>query len=91
MENIILIYGLAIGGIIFISICNAICFLIGARTSQKAQKGEEIKLPTVNPMEIAKERREQKKAEIEQNRFDIMLENINNYSGDSTGQKDIPR
>lgn len=91
MENIILIYGLAIGGIIFISICNAICFLIGARTSQKAQKGEEIKLPTVNPMELAREHREQKEAKLEQDRYDVMLENINNYSGDSSGQKDIPR
>lgn len=83
METIILV--LVMGAM------NLLAFMIGARTSQKAQNNEEIKLPTINPIEIAKEHRERKEAELEQEKFNIMLENINNYSGDSTGQKDIPR
>lgn len=83
METIILVS--------VMGVMNLIAFMIGARTSQKAQNNEEIKLPTINPIEIAKEHRERKEAELEQEKFNIMLENINNYSGDSSGQKDIPR
>ena len=83
METIILV--------LVMGVMNLIAFMIGARTSQKAQNNEEIKLPTINPIEIAKEHRERKEAELEQEKFNIMLENINNYSGDSSGQKDIPR
>lgn len=83
METIILV--------LLMGAMNLIAFLIGARTAQKAHRDEEIKLPTINPIEIAKEHRERKEAELEQEKFNIMLENINNYSGDSTGQKDIPR
>ena len=90
MENIIII-SLAILGILLVSILNVFCFIIGVRTAQKVEKDEEIKLPSINPMEIAKEHRERKEAEIEQNKFNVMLENINNYQGDGTGQKDLPR
>lgn len=91
MENILIIFGITILGITFITIGNLVCFLIGAKTFQNVHKGEEIKLPTINPMEIAKEHREKREAEEEQNKFNIMLENINNYQGDGTGQKDLPR
>lgn len=83
--------------LIYVIVCflltglNIACFLIGVKTAQKVNRGEEIKLPSINPMEIIKERREQKEARIEQDRYNTMLENINNYSGDSTGQKDLPR
>lgn len=70
---------------------NIVCFLIGVKTAQKVNRDEEIKLPSINPIEIIKERREQKEAQIEQDRYNTMLENINNYKGDSTGQKDLPR
>ena len=95
MENILIIFGLTMLGITFISICNIVCFLIGARTFQNVHRGEEIKLPSINPIEIVqdkiKERREQKEAELEQSIYETNLENINNYRGDATGQKDLPR
>ena len=75
--------------IFFVCLLNIIYFLIGVKTAQKVQKGEEIKLPSINPVEMIKEHRERKEAEIEQSKFDIMLENINNYTGDGIGQKDI--
>jgi hypothetical protein len=83
METVLLV--LLIGGM------NLLAFLIGAKTAQKVDRGEEIKLPSINPIEIAKEHREAKEAQIEQDKYNIMLENINNYRGDSTGQKDLPR
>lgn len=91
MDNILIIFGLTMLGIVFISVLNAICFLIGAKTFQNVHRGEEIKLPSINPIEIVKEHREKKEAEIEADRFNTMLENINNYKGDATGQKDLPR
>jgi hypothetical protein len=81
METIILV--LLMGGM------NLLAFLVGARTAQKADKGEEIELPTLNPMQAYKEHREQSEANKEQERLNIMMENINNYDGTGAGQKDI--
>lgn len=81
METIILV--LLMGGM------NLLAFLIGARTAQKADKGEEIKLPSINPMEAYREHRERVEAYKEQERLNTMLENIDNYDGTGTGQKDI--
>ena len=81
METIILV--LLMGGM------NLLAFLIGARTAQKADKGQEIKLPSINPMQAYKEHREHTEASKEQERLNTMLENINNYDGTPTGQKDI--
>jgi hypothetical protein len=81
METIVLV--LLMGGM------NLLAFLIGARTSQKAQREEEIKLPTVNPIKAYKEHTRTKEAEKEQERIETMLENINNYDGTGLNQKDI--
>lgn len=81
METIILIT--LVGGL------ELLAFLIGARTAQKLHKGEDIELPKVNPMEAYKEHRETVEAKKEQERMNIMLENINNYDGTGAYQKDI--
>lgn len=81
MELVIL--ALAVGGM------NILTFLIAAKTIQKADKGEEITLPTLNPMEAYREHRERVEAHKEQERLNTMLENIDNYDGTGTGQKDI--
>ena len=80
-----------IATVLAITAIDIACFIVGAKIAKKLDNDEEIKLPSINPMEIAKEHRERKQAEIEQAKYDTMLENINNYSGDGTGQKDIPR
>ena len=69
----------------------AACFLIGARVGQTVSKGEDIKLPTVNPMEIAREHRNKKEAVMEQDRINTILQNIEAYDGTSYGQKEVPR
>lgn len=68
---------------------NLLAFIVGARTAQKADRGEEIKLPSINPMEAYKEHREKAEANKEQERLNTIMENINNYDGTGMGQKDI--
>lgn len=68
---------------------NLLAFLIGAKTAQKADKGEEIKLPNINPVKAYQEHREQSEANKEQERLNTMLDNINNYDGTPLGQKEI--
>lgn len=68
-----------------------VCFFLGAKLGQTAAKGEEIKLPTVNPMEIIREHRDKKAAEMEQDRINTIMQNIENYDGTENGQKDVPR
>ena len=68
-----------------------VCFFLGASIGQKVAKGEEIKLPTVNPMEIIREHRDKKAAEMEQDRINTIMQNIENYDGTSSGQKDVSR
>ena len=67
--------------ILGIGIMNILCFLIGARTGQKVVKGEEVTLPSINPIQVVKsyeERREEERAERE---YKENLEAINNYDG----------
>ena len=78
METIILV--LLMGGM------NLIAFLIGARTVQKVNKGEDIK---INPIEVYKEYKEDKEVAKEQEQLNTILANINNYQGDGIGQRDI--
>lgn len=70
---------------------NIACFLIGARVGQQASKGEQIEIPSVNPMEAVREHRAKKEAEWEQSRIDTILRNVEAYDGTSYGQEDVPR
>jgi len=81
METIILV--------LLMGVMNILAFLIGARTAQKANRGEEIKLPNINPVQAYKEHKEESEYSKEQERLNTMLENIENYKGDGLGQKDI--
>lgn len=77
--------------IITISILEIVCFLIGARVGQKTVKGEEIKLPNINPMTRYNEHQEKKEAEKELKKLDTILNNIERYDGTEVGQEDVPR
>ena len=67
-----------------------LCFMEGARVGQKVSRGEEIKLPTVNPLELAREREDKREAQREQDRLDAIMRNIENYDGTSNNQEDVP-
>lgn len=70
-------------------ICLA-CFLMGAKVGQAASKGETIETPTVNPMKLYREREAKKEAQMEQNRLDTIMRNIECFDGTSRGQEDVP-
>lgn len=67
-----------------------ICFLVGAKVGQTVSKGEEIKLPEVNPIEVYKAKEAKKHAEMEQNKIDTIMRNIERYDGTANGQEDVP-
>lgn len=69
---------------------NIACFLIGAKIGQKTAKGEDIKLPTVNPMELVQEHREKRAAQEERDKVETILRNIESYDGTGYGQEDVP-
>lgn len=69
---------------------NITCFMIGAKIGQKTAKGEEIKLPTVNPMELVQEQREKRAAQEERDKVETILRNIESYDGTAYGQEDVP-
>ena len=70
---------------------NIVCFFVGAKVGQMTSKGEPIKTPTLNPLKIAREHIDKKEAEMAQDKFDTIMQNIENYDGTSRNQKDVPR
>lgn len=75
--------------ILTVSILNVGCFLIGVKVGQKVVKGEEIELPTLNPMKAYRETQERRQAEKTAARVDAILQNIDNYDGTGMNQKDV--
>ena len=70
---------------------NVVCFFIGAKVGQAASKGEPIELPKIDPLKAIREREDRKEAEREQEKYEAILRNIENYDGTSRGQEDVPR
>lgn len=68
---------------------NVLCFVIGAKVGMAVKKDEEIKLPSVNPVEAVKEHINKREAKIEQDKIDKIMQNIERYDGTSNGQVDV--
>ena len=66
------------------------CFMVGAKVGQTVSKGEEIKLPTINPIEAYREHENKKNAKAEQERLDAIMRNIESYDGTADRQEDLP-
>lgn len=66
------------------------CFMMGAKLGQTVSKGEEVKLPTLNPIQAYKEHTAKKEAEMAQDRLETIMQNIEAYDGTSKGQTDVP-
>ena len=78
--------------IILVIVTSAMCiwsFIIGAKVGQAVRNGEKVEVPTVNPMEAYREHRAKKEAEMEQKRFDTILNNIDSYNGTSEYQEEV--
>ena len=70
-------------------VINVLCFAYGAKVGQAVSKGEEVKLPTVNPLEAVREHHAKKEAEMEQSKIDKIMQNIERYDGTGRGQQDV--
>lgn len=77
--------------ILALGFINLACFLMGAKVGQTVSKGEEVKLPTVNPIEVYRKHEAKKEAQMEQERIDTIMRNIERYDGTGRGQEDVPR
>ena len=77
--------------LLIMGVVNVLCFIVGAKVGQKAAKGEEIELPNVNPLKAYRERQDKREAEMEQEKVETILRNLEAYDGTSNGQKDLPR
>ena len=70
---------------------NILCFLAGARVGQAVSKGEKIEVPTVNPIQAVRDHMDKKEAQKQQEKMNVILQNIENYDGTSRWQEDVPR
>lgn len=77
--------------LLVIGAVNILCFVIGAKVGQTVSKGEEVKLPDLNPINAVREHNNKKQAEWEQDRLDTIMRNIERYDGTGQGQEDVPR
>ena len=66
-----------------------VCFLIGAKVGQTVSKGESIVVPSVNPMEMYRKHEAKKEAQMEQDKLNTILRNIESYDGTAKGQEDV--
>ena len=67
------------------------CFFLGAKVGQAVAKGEPIKAPTLNPIKAIREHHDREEAEMEQNRIETIMRNVERYDGTARGQEDVPR
>ena len=75
--------------ILAVGTLNVVCFLIGSKIGQKVAKGEDIELPSLNPLKAYREAQDRKQAEKEADKLDTILQNIEAYDGTSARQKDV--
>ena len=68
-----------------------LAFLLGVNVTQKIQKNEEVKIP--NPIstikDSIKDNKKNERIEKIEHVYQTNLENIDNYTGDGTNQKDF--
>ena len=68
---------------------NLLCFVVGAKVGMAVKKDEEIKLPSMNPVEAVREYKDKRADREEQARIDKIMQNIERYNGTPNGQVDV--
>lgn len=81
MEEIIL--SLVIGVLIIIS------YTLGLKNGQRVVRGQEVELPKIEPIKAIQRHIEEREVNEEMERLNNIINNIENYSGDSSGQKEV--
>lgn len=66
------------------------CFMVGAKVGQTVSKGDDIKMPTVDPIKAYREHEQRKAAREEQERIETIMRNVESYDGTADGQEDVP-
>lgn len=77
--------------LVLMTIGNMVCFFIGLKVGMKVQRGEDINVPSINPVASVNAYKERKEAAREQDRVEVIMRNIENYDGTGIGQVDVPR
>ena len=70
---------------------NILCFLIGVKTAQKVSNNERVEMPSFNPLKAIREHEAKKQAEMEQNKLETIMRNIERYDGTGRNQEDVGR
>lgn len=70
-----------------VALANIACFLIGVKTGMAVAKDEPIQLHIPRAFDYTKQ--EAKEADIEKQKLDKILRNIEVYDGTSFGQEDV--
>lgn len=76
--------------IITIGAVNVLCFFVGAKVGQTVARGEKVEMPSVSPLKAYREKENKRVAQMEQDRLDAILRNIEGYNGTPQGQEDVP-
>lgn len=77
---------------IIICLNSVICFIIGAKVGQKVVRQETIEINPIKAVNKAiEEHKEALIKDAEEEYYKALYSNIDNYTGDSIGQVDIPR
>ena len=74
---------------LILCVSNIVCLVIGTKLGQTVSKGEKVEMPNLNPLKAIRESQARKEAEIEQEKLDKVLRNIDRYDGTSRGQEDV--
>ena len=77
--------------VVFMTAANLVCFFIGLKVGMKVQRGEDINVPSINPVAAVSAYKGRKEAAREQDRVEVIMRNIENYDGTGIGQVDVPR
>ena len=72
-----------------IGVINILCFVIGAKVGQTIVKGERVEMPNLNPMKAIRQSNARKAIEMEQDKINTILRNVERYDGSGKGQEDV--
>jgi len=77
--------------ILVMGIMCIICFMVGAKVGQAVAKDEKIEMPSIDPLKDFREHEAKQEAKAEQERMNVLFQNIESYNGSAEGQIDVPR
>lgn len=78
--------------VITIGLTNVFCFILGAKVVEKVYNNQPIEINPIKAVNKAiTEHKETKAKEAEDEYYEAIMHNIDNYTGDSIGQVEIPK